>query len=89
MIEDISLEARLRGLTESFNVMGKNMAEMNRQLKTLTDYLAKVREFVNLPPMFPSDPEDGEYFFDEKTNSQYVFYVGEDEWDVNGWCEID
>jgi hypothetical protein len=68
-----------------------NLVETQKALSAIVAYLDKVRDIIHLPPMFPADPDSGDYFYDEKTNTQYVYYV--DAWDDDAgegqWEEID
>jgi hypothetical protein len=76
-------------LAPYFPEMAKNFKELGERLATLESYMAQIRDVINLPPMFPVNPQSGDYFYDDKTGTQWQWHEAEDVYDDSRWYNID
>lgn len=77
MSDDVTLEEMLERITPLFQQLGEQMVEMANRIVALEDYMNKIREVISVPPMFPSDPYDGQSFYDEVQEVTYHWYADE------------
>jgi hypothetical protein len=75
------LKGAIEDLLPVINNLNDGLQRANGRIAALEGYIDKVRAVVNVGPMFPARPEDGEYFLDEVTNRQYIIHKAYDEWD--------
>lgn len=90
MPDDAELLNQIETLKAFFPELITHFQQLGERLATLESYMNQLRDIIKLPPMFPANPEEGQYFYDEKTGCQYVWY--RDEWEDDGsgeWAEID
>jgi hypothetical protein len=83
-----SFSESLEKIKPFFPEIAENFKELAERLQTLEGYMDKLRDVINLPPVFPVNPENEQYFRDDKTGDQFVFHEAEDEWDDNYWWDI-
>lgn len=84
----LKLSEQVQSLNVQMSLMAGQLEIAMGKIETFSKYFDKVRDTINLPPMFPADPEDEEYFYDEKSGDQFVYHEAEDEWDDCYWYDI-
>jgi hypothetical protein len=84
----LKISESVHSLETSLKLLDGRIELLTETTDSLVAYSAKVRDVVNLPPMFPANPSHDDYFHDEKTDSQYLYHEAQDEWEESHWWKF-